>query len=101
MQGTVAYFRANGHNNKGNFEQQQSVEEALWSRCHVTPTLDIPLNCVSVENVAAVTNLSARIYLVCNLFLPGVRVPTTAATFLKTKSNALAAFQMPPGLRYK
>jgi hypothetical protein len=29
VQGTVAYFRANGHNNKGNFEQQQSVEEAL------------------------------------------------------------------------
>ena len=69
----MAYFRAagTGHNNKGNLEQQQSVEEALWSRCHgVTPVLDIPLvYCVSAENVAAVTNLSARIYLVCNLFL--------------------------------
>jgi len=64
VQGTVAYFRANGHNNKGNFEQQQSVEEH-----GVTPILDIPLYCVFAENVPAVTNLSARIYLVCNLFL--------------------------------
>ena len=42
-----AYFRAStSHNNKGNFEQQQSVEEALWSRPKprfiVSPTKTLP-----------------------------------------------------------
>ena len=54
------------------------------------------LYCVSDENVAAETNLSARIYLV-SLVFPGVRELLPNTSCLETKSNALDAFQMPPG----
>ena len=94
MQCTAAYFRAStSHNNKGNFEQQQSVEEALWSRPKprfiVSPTKTLP---------PKQTCLRAFILLCLQpLVFPGVRELLPNTSCLETKSNALDAFQMPPG----
>ena len=103
-----------GHNNKRNFEQRQSVEEAVYGRgassnSHRSSTSESSwLQCLLVKNVADKTNLSTCVYPVCDIFTmqtstcpiswKNLEYLRTPSNILETINNLLA-FQMPPGPR--
>ena len=70
-------------------------------RCHTRPRHPTLL-CLRRKRCRRNKLVCAHLSCLQHLFTSGVTVPSCLLAFWKTKSNALAAFQMPPGsLRYK